>query len=48
MDLLLVIVIGVIAVAVVTALAERLDLDALKRQFGARRIGFTRALPMKA
>lgn len=30
------------------ALAERLDLDALKRQFGARRIGFTRALPMKA
>ncbi|MDR8731998.1 cation diffusion facilitator family transporter [Burkholderia pseudomultivorans] len=27
------------------ALAGRLDVDALKRQFGARRIGFTRALP---
>ncbi|MBU9621246.1 cation diffusion facilitator family transporter [Burkholderia multivorans] len=27
------------------ALADKLDIDALKRQFGARRIGFTRALP---
>lgn len=27
------------------ALAGRLDVDALKRQFGARRIGFTRELP---
>ncbi|MBU9342933.1 cation diffusion facilitator family transporter [Burkholderia multivorans] len=30
------------------ALADKLDIDALKRQFGARRIGFTRALPAHA
>ncbi|MCO8591920.1 cation diffusion facilitator family transporter [Burkholderia multivorans] len=30
------------------ALADKLDVDALKRQFGARRIGFTRALPAHA
>ncbi|WP_175720968.1 cation diffusion facilitator family transporter [Burkholderia anthina] len=30
------------------ALAGRLDIDTLKRQFGARRIGFTRALPTSA
>ncbi|WP_063547681.1 cation diffusion facilitator family transporter [Burkholderia territorii] len=30
------------------ALAGRLDVDALKRQFGARRIGFTRGLPAQA
>ncbi|MCA8316719.1 cation diffusion facilitator family transporter [Burkholderia multivorans] len=29
-------------------LADKLDIDALKRQFGARRIGFTRALPAHA
>ncbi|MBN3829668.1 cation-efflux pump, partial [Burkholderia sp. Ac-20384] len=27
------------------ALAGRLDADALKREFGARRIGFTRTMP---
>ncbi|MBU9632693.1 cation diffusion facilitator family transporter [Burkholderia multivorans] len=31
-----------------SALADKLDIDALKRQFGARRIGFTRALPAHA
>ncbi|PRG32380.1 cation diffusion facilitator family transporter [Burkholderia multivorans] len=30
------------------ALADKLDIDALKRQFGARRTGFTRALPAHA
>ncbi|MBY4833797.1 cation diffusion facilitator family transporter [Burkholderia dolosa] len=30
------------------ALADRLDVDTLKRQFGARRIGFTRAMPVHA
>ncbi|MCO1462954.1 cation diffusion facilitator family transporter [Burkholderia multivorans] len=30
------------------ALADKLDIDGLKRQFGARRIGFTRALPAHA
>ncbi|KAB0655789.1 cation-efflux pump, partial [Burkholderia territorii] len=30
------------------ALAGRLDVDTLKRQFGARRIGFTRGLPAQA
>ncbi|NTX31513.1 cation-efflux pump, partial [Burkholderia pyrrocinia] len=29
-------------------LAGRLDVDALKREFGARRIGFTRAMPAQA
>ncbi|ERJ39049.1 Cobalt-zinc-cadmium resistance protein CzcD [Burkholderia sp. AU4i] len=30
------------------ALAGRLDVDALKREFGARRIGFTRTMPAQA
>ncbi|HEM9004097.1 TPA: cation-efflux pump, partial [Burkholderia cenocepacia] len=29
------------------ALAGRLDIETLKREFGARRIGFTRTLPAR-